>query len=57
MELRSLFNRYKNVFALMNGEFGKTNKVKHCINTQGVEPVKHPGRRLLFHKGGERYVE
>ena len=40
-------------FALVDGEFGKTNKIKHRINTQGAETVKQPGRRWPFHKREE----
>ena len=39
MALISLLNSYVDVFALVDGEFGKTNKIKHRINTQGAEPV------------------
>ena len=53
MALRSLLNSYVDVFALVDGEFGKTNKIKHRINTQGAEPVKQPGRRWPFHKREE----
>ena len=53
MVLRSLLNSYVDVFALVDGKFGKTNKIKHRINTQGAEPVKQPGRRWPFHKREE----
>ena len=53
MALRSLLNSYVDVFALVDGEFGKTNKIKHRINIQGAEPVKQPGRLWPFHKREE----
>ena len=53
MALRSLLNSYVDVFALVDGEFGKTNKIKHRINTQGAEPVKQPRRQWPFHKRDE----
>ena len=39
MALRSLLNSYVDIFALVDGEIGMTNKIKHHINTQGAEPV------------------
>ena len=47
MALRSLLNSYVDVFALVNGEFGKSNKIKHRINTQGAEPVKHAAQKAM----------
>ena len=43
MALRSLLNSYVDVFALVYGEFGKTNNIKHRINTQGAEPGSWEG--------------
>eukprot|EP00731_Ephydatia_muelleri_P019293 Em0012g118a len=43
MALRSLLNSYVDVFALVDGEFSKSNK----INTQGAEPVKHAAQKAM----------
>ena len=60
MALRSLLNSYVDVFALVNGEFGKSNKIKHRINTQGAEPVKHAAQKAMAipqKRRGVGYVE
>ena len=58
MSLRSLLNSYVDVFALVDGEFDKTNKIKYRINTQEAEPVKQQGTRALPQKKrGAGYVE
>ena len=60
MALRSLLNSYVDVFALVDGEFGKSNKIKHRINTQGAEPVKHAAQKAMAipqKRRGAGYVE
>ena len=60
MALRSLLNSYVDVFALVDGEFGKSNKIKHRINTQGAEPVKHAAQKAMAipqKRRGTGYVE
>ena len=56
MALRSLLNSYVDVFALVDGEFSKSNK----INTQGAEPVKHAAQKAMAipqKRRGAGYIE
>ena len=44
--LKDLLLEYEDVFAAPGGQLGKTDKVKHTINTGGAVPIKEAPRRL-----------
>jgi predicted aspartyl protease len=49
-ELEELLMEYRDIFQIPDGPLGKTNKVKHEINTGNNPPVKQRPHRLSWHK-------
>ncbi len=48
--LRELLFRNQHLFAKNKSELGRTNLVKHSINTGDAAPIKMPARRLPLHQ-------
>lgn len=47
-QLLELLVEYQSIFVGPDGKFGRTNLVKHSIDTGGSKPIKIPPRRLPF---------
>ena len=45
-ELHKMLEGYADVISQSDGDLGKTNLVKHRIDTQGANPIRQPVRRL-----------
>lgn len=41
-----LLDKYQDIFSKSPDDFGKTNLVQHCINTQDAAPIRQPSPRL-----------
>jgi hypothetical protein len=48
-EVATFLTKYKSLFAKGNNDLGKTNLVKHKINTGDARPIKQPVRRTPIH--------
>lgn len=48
-----LLNEFRDIFACTSGDFGRTNKVKHRINTGNDPPIRQVPRRLPLAKQTE----
>ncbi|XP_072039013.1 uncharacterized protein [Amphiura filiformis] len=55
--LQKLLIKYKHVFAKSKTDLGRTNLVKHHIDTGDAPPVKMPSRRLPMHQREEEKVQ
>lgn len=52
--LASLLKKYQKVFSCSSGDIGRTDRVRHKIDTGTARPIRQPPRRLPF---GKREVE
>lgn len=52
-EVRKLITEYSDVFAMDNNQMGRTNVVKHLINTGSTRPIRQHPRRLPIAKREE----
>ena len=48
--LETLMFNFSDVISLNNSDLGRTNVVRHKIDTQGATPIRQPPRRLPFHQ-------
>ena len=48
-----LITNYADIISTADGDIGRTNKIKHQINTQDATPIKQPARRLPLHQHEE----
>ena len=48
-----LLTNYADIISTGDGDIGRTNKIKHQINTQDATPIKQPARRLPLHQHEE----
>ena len=53
VQLASLLYKFSDVISLHDGDMGKTNVVKHTINTGDALPIRQQPRRLPFHQREE----
>ena len=49
LAFKQLLNEYSDIISLHSSDLGKTEVVKHSINTGHAQPIKQPTRRLPFH--------
>jgi hypothetical protein len=49
-ELEGLIAAYEDVFATQSGDYGRTNRVYHRIDTGEARPIRQPPRRLPLAK-------
>ncbi|KAK3735800.1 hypothetical protein QZH41_007420 [Actinostola sp. cb2023] len=49
-ELTALLTEYRDVFTASPGDLGRTDLVRHNINTGDNRPIKQPARRLPMHR-------
>jgi hypothetical protein len=49
-ELEELLAKYEDIFAVDTGDYGRTNKVYHCMDMEDVRPICQPPRRLTLAK-------
>jgi hypothetical protein len=52
--LERLLIKYKDVFSKSPDDLGRTDRIKHHINTDNATPIRVPPRRLLI---GKREIE
>jgi hypothetical protein len=52
-ELAGLIAEYEDVFATQSGDYGRTNRVYHRIDTGEARPIRQPPRRLPLAKRAE----
>ena len=48
-----MFQNFSDVFASSDDDIGRTNVIKHAINTGNARPIRHHPRRLPIHKRDE----
>jgi hypothetical protein len=52
-ELKELLTEYEDIFARDDEDYGRTNKVYHCIDTGDARPILQPPRRIPLIKQAE----
>ena len=56
-QVYNLLKRYSHIFSAGSRDLGRTDVIKHQIDTQGTRPVRQPPRRLPFAKReGQRAI-
>ena len=56
-QVYNLLKRYFHIFSAGSQDLGRTDVIKHQIDTQGARPVRQPPRRLPFAKReGQRAI-
>ena len=49
VKVRNLLQKFSHIFAKTDSDFGRTNIVKHTIETSNAVPVREPPRRVPYH--------